>query len=346
MVKKLYSLCFLLIALGFTSPVSANKIKKLDISPYDGFSDAPLIEVYSTNGEKWNAVDKSEAVTFKVKLNAECQFEGKGNKAYEGDLTVEGFDIIGNTDPSDFLIPHSKSAEAKFRYVNGKGQPVNAINVCNQELSKRVSENKDKTRYDILSNGFTENYAGAFTVKYRMYCRATGAGKTDYGSDTTLVNARIHCAASDLAKEKIPKPPPRAKPIPARQTPLVKSVSFKADPKTYKGNCPMGVKFNGTITARRAGTVKYQYTSHDGKISPELTVQFTEAGTKPTRTWNRTLSKPDPGSKIASTSGGSDWDYKGWYRLDVLSPKTKATAKANYEVSCQAPKPSRAVKQN
>jgi len=323
----------------------ANKIQTLDISPYDNYSDSPRVEVYSTNGEKWNAVDKSEAVTFKVKLKAECQFEGKGNKAYEGDLMVEGFDIIGDTDPADFLIPNSHSAEATFRYVDGSGQPVDPIEVCNTELTKRLSENKDLSKYQVLSKGFTVNYAGAFNVKYRMYCHATGLGKSDYGSDTTLVNARIHCAASDLAKDKIPKPP-TAKPKPARLTTLIKSVSFEADPQTYQGVCPMGVKFNGKITASRAGTVKYQYTSHDGKKSPVLTVEFNEAGTKSTRTWNRTLGKPDPGSKIVSGSGSSEWDYQGWYRLDILEPNSPKKATAKYQVSCKVPPPARAVKQN
>jgi len=346
MSRKSFSVCILALAITLPSPAKANKIQKLDISPYDGFSNAPLIEVYSTNGEKWNAVNKSEAVNFKVKLNAECQFEGKGNKAYEGDLMVEGFDIIGDTDPADFLIPNSNSAEATFRYTDGAGQPVNLIEVCNTELTKRVSENKDKTKYHILSKGFTVDYAGAFSVKYRMYCRATGLGKTDYGSDSTLVNARIRCAASDLAKDKIPEKPARAKVVPARQTPLVKSVQFKAEPQTYQGKCPMGVKFNGSITASRAGTVKYQYTSDDGKKSPDLTVEFEQAGTKSTRTWNRTLSQPDPGSKIAATSGDAGWDHQGWYRMDIIEPNSNKSAKADYKVRCQAPTPARARKQD
>lgn len=346
MSMKPVSASLLALLLGLPAPAFANKIQQLDISPYDGFSNAPLIEVYSTDGEKWNAVDKSGAVNFKVKLKAECQYEGKGNKAYDGDLTVEGFDIIGDTEPADFLIPHSSSAEASFRYADGAGQPVDPIKVCNTELTKRLSENKDQTRYHVLSQGFTVDYAGAFNVKYRMYCRATGLGKTDYGSDSTLVNARIRCAGSDLAKHKIPEKPARAKAAPARQKSLVESVQFKADPQSYQGKCPTGIKFNGSITASRAGTVKYQYTSHDGKQSPELTVEFKQAGTESTRTWSRTLSEPETGGRITSSSSGSDWDHQGWYRLDILEPKSSKSATAEYKVRCQAPTPARAVKQN
>ncbi len=344
-MMNMHRLCWLVLIgiIAAPSNASANTIKKLNISPLDGYNDAPVVTVYSTNGEKWNAIDTSKAVKFKVKLNAECRFEGKGNKAYEGDLIVEGFDIIGDTDPADFLIPHSKTAEATFRYVDGAGQPISPKSVCATELTKRLSENKDLTKYHILSKGFTVNYPGAFKVKYRMYCRATGIGKTDLGSDTTLVNARIKCAASDLATEKIPKPPPRQKAKPARLTALVKTVTLKADPSDYQGKCPVGIKFNGSITATRAGTVKYQYVSHDNKKSPELTLKFDKAGTKTTRLWSRTLSKPEAGSKIAAAPGKSTWDHQGWYRIDILDPKPTGSVKANYKVACKADTPARAT---
>jgi hypothetical protein len=329
----------------FPSVAAANKINKLDVSPLDGYDEAPTIEVYSTNGEQWNAVDKTQAVHFKVHLNAECKFEGKGNKAYEGDLTVAGFDIIGDTEPADFLIPHSSTVGASFRFVDGAGQPVKPIDVCDTELTKRLSENKNQTKYHILSKGFTVNYPGAFEVKYRLYCRAAGLGKFDLGSDTTLVNARIHCAASDLAEAKIPKPAPTPKAVPSRLKPLVKAISFEADPASHQGDCPVNIRFNGSITATRAGTVKYQYVSHDNRKSPEFTLAFKAAGTERTRTWSRTLGKPDSGTKLAAAPGEPAWDYQGWYRLDILYPKPAKSVQANYQAACAPAKPGRAVRQ-
>ncbi len=343
---KGYTLYALLLTawLALPSAALANKIQKLDISPLQGFADAPTIEVYSTDGEHWNAVDKSAAVKFKVYLNAECKFEGKGNKAYEGDMTVAGFDIIGDTEPADFLIPHSSTAEASFRYVDGAGQPTEPTQICNTELTKRLSENKNQTKYDILAKGFTVNYAGAFEVKYRMYCRPTGLGKFDLGSDTTLVNARIHCAASDLAKTKIPKPAPTPKAVPARLTSLVKAIKFEADPSTYHGDCPINIRFNGSITTSRAGSVKYQYVSHDNRKSPEFMLKFTNAGTQPTAAWSRTLGKPDPAGSLTAATGEKAWDHQGWYRLDILDPRSVKKATAKYQVACQAPKPARVAK--
>jgi len=323
-----YSLA-LISLMTFPSVAAANKIQKLDISPLDGYAEAPTIAVYSTNGEEWNAVDRTQAVHFKVHLNAECKFEGKGNKAYEGDLTVAGFDIIGDTEPADFLIPHSSTAAGSFRFVDGAGQPIKPIEVCGTELTKRLSENKNRTKYHILAKGFTVNYAGAFEVKYRMYCRATGLGKSDLGSDTTLVNARIHCAASDLAEAKIPSPAAVPKAVPARLEPLVRAISFEADPASYQGECPVSIRFNGSVTATRAGTVKYQYVSHDNRKSPEFTLEYKTAGAKHTRAWSRTLGKPDSGSKFAAVPGETAWDYQGWYRLDILDPKPAKSVQAN-----------------
>lgn len=322
-------------ALVVPAGAMANSIQKLDIWPLDGPEGMPRITVYSTNGESWNRVDETEPVKFNVRLNAECRFEGRGNKAYEGDLQIAGFDIIGDTDPAHFLIPHSKTASATFRWAGGQGQPTNPLNVCATELTKRLSENQDQTKYHIMAKGFTVDYPGAFEVKYRMYCHATGLGRSDLGSDTTLVNARIHCAASDLAEAKIP-PPPKPKPKAARLTNLIKSVSFESEPKTFHGDCPTTVRFNGAITAGRKGTVKYQYVSHDGRTSPTFSLNFKEAGTQTTRAWSRTLSKPDTTGDLAAPGAKSEWDHQGWYRLEVLDPaKPVHRETANYQVSCK-----------
>ncbi|MEJ8566139.1 hypothetical protein [Elongatibacter sediminis] len=342
------SVCGLFVMAALVaSPAYANSIRKLDISALDGYGDAPRVRVYSTDGEKWNAVDATVAARFKVKLNAKCRFEGKGNKAYEGDLQVAGFDIIGDTDPADFMIPHSGTAEATFRYAGGEGQPTDPVEVCATELKKRLSENKNLTKYNILAKGFKVNYPGAFEVKYRMYCHATGLGRSDLGSDTTLVNARIECAASDLAEKKIPPPPKRAKLKPARAGRLLSDVRFTAEPEEHHGTCPVGVRFHGKITATRAGEVRYRYVSHDGRESPEFTLTFDAAGTRSTRNWSRTIAKPDPGGQLADTSGeASDWDVQGWYRIEILAPPPKASITARYRIDCQDPAPARLIRQN
>ena len=341
-MKVLISTTLVLALVLFSTPSEANKVKKLNLKAAEGFANAPTVRVYSSQGEKWDTVDKTASMTFTIGLNAECKYEGRGNKAYRGRMYVEGFTLLGSHEPADFLIPNSNDASGTFRYEDGKGQPTSPVKVCSDELTKRLSNNADLTRYHVLAEGFTVNYPAAFEVNFGLTCKPTGIGFTDYKGKSVMVNARIKCDGSDLAKEKIPKPKP--KPKRAVLVPLVQSVAFVADPPQFTGTCPTGVAFNGTIKASRKGTVRYQYVSHDGKKSPELTLEFGKAGSKATRKWHRTLSKPDPGKTLSMGGEASKWDHQGWYRLDVLEPKGHASVKAAYKVDCTVPSKSRAIK--
>lgn len=316
-----------------SAPAHANKVKKLNLSGKSGYSEAPEIEVYSTSGEKWTNVDKTDTSKFTANLGAECQFEGKGNKAYQGSFYVPGFDIVGDDSPSNHLIPHTKTASGVFRWNSGQGQTVDPVKVCNDELAKRQANNPNKSKYEFLADGFNVNYPSAFVVKYQLTCKPTGAGFTDIANKTAKVNAKIACKGSPKAAQNIPKPAP-PQPKRAKLVPLIKTASFKANPANYSGKCPTNVKFDGTITANRAGEVTYQYTSHDGKKSPKFTLEFDKAGAKKTRAWSTTVSEPDTTGSFQATGGGSGSNaIQGWYRLDVLTP-TPGKIMAKYTVNC------------
>ncbi|MEH6549555.1 MAG: hypothetical protein V7744_06185 [Pseudomonadales bacterium] len=333
------------ISLIFSMQAHANSIKKLDIEALQGFGEAPSIKVYSSKGEKWDRIDKTHASTIKVRLNAKCKYEGKGNKAYKGELQIPGFTTVGDTEPANFLIPHSSESSRVVRYNNGEDQPVSPLQVCANELEKRLSQDAKLTKYHVMAKGFTVNYPAAIYVKYRMYCRATGWGRTDLGSDSAQVNAKIQCQKSDLAAAKIP---PKPKPIPKRAVmlSLVKGTSFVAAPKEHKGKCPVSVEFKGKITTNYKGNVIYRYVSHDGRKSPELTAKFDKAGSQKTRKWFRTISEPDVTQQLSAGGTPSQWDVQGWYRLEILNPKGIKSVTTKYRVDCQAPKtvPMRAVK--
>lgn len=328
----------LLLVIAGTS--QANKVKKMDIDAPDGFSEAPRIKVYSTKGEKWDKIDKTASTMIKVKLNAECRYEGKGNKAYRGSMTVPGYIAQGDPDPADFLIPHAKTARGQFRYDTGEGQSVNPVAACNDELQKRLSQQPDKTKYHLLSGGFTLNYPAAIKVNYRLTCNPTGLGFADTDSDSTRVNVKIDCQKSALAEDKIPKPilkPKRAKII----APL-KTATFVAVPAEHTGQCPVSVEFKGTITANYRLNVRYRYVSHDGRESPEFVLKFEKAGTLPTRKWFKTVSKPKTSQTISMGGKPSKWDVQGWQKMEILSPK-KGSITAKYKVDCQQSKPKRST---
>ncbi|QQX79395.1 hypothetical protein JK628_17960 [Shewanella sp. KX20019] len=336
----------LIVAILFAliiSNANANSVKKLSISAPNGFSKAPTITVYSSTGEKWDKIDKTKISRFSINLNAECKYEGKGNKAYKGRMSVSGFSLVGDSaEPANFLIPHSKEASGQYSYTNGQNLSPSAV--CNNELNKRLSSEPTLSKYHLLAKGFKVNYPAAFTVGYHLTCKPTGLGFTDTSSKSTQVNAKIACLSSALAETKIPKPKPKKATM--VQLPLIKNVSFKAKPSTYKGSCPTGVEFNGSIVSNNAGSVKYRYVSHDAKISPTFTLKFTKAGTLAVRSWHRTVSKPEASQTLAVNGSSTNNAIQGWYRLEVLSPQPKTAVTAKYKVECVTPTPARAQIKN
>lgn len=313
---------------------AANEVKKLEIDAHQGMEGAPRIVVYSTDGESWNKVDTSESTRVSFRLNAHCKYEGKGNKAYQGSMSVHGFTAVGDTDPADFLIPHADSASGNFRYNDGN-QEINPRKICADELQKRLSEHPDRTRYHILAEGLSVDYPAAVTAGYQLICNPTGLGFADIKSKSIKINARIKCQKSALAEAKIPKPVPKA--VPAKLVPLVKAVSFVADPADWNGACPVSVAFRGKITATRSGTVKYRYVDQDGNSSPEFSLAFEKAGTRATRKWFTTANKPkkDPGATLSSGGGATaKWDFTGWQRIEILAPAPGGSVTAKYRGKC------------
>lgn len=328
----------LLCTMAFSPIAQANKIKQFSIGNPQGFERAPELEVYSTDGERWTKVDETDMSRVEVTLKAECQWEGLGKEAYRGNISVPGFVLVGQKEPPNFDIPFAGRASGVFRWDGGQGQDLDPVKACNDELAKRAANDPKKTKYHFLADGFRINYPAGLRVNYSLTCKPTGLGFTDTDSKSVMVNTTIQCKGSPQAEAMIPsgKPKPaRAVVPPARLPPLLKSASFEAEPEVHTGKCPAPIRFNGTMTANRAGTVTYRYVKHDGTTSPEFKLEFDQAGTKPTRLWQTTVSKPDT-TKTLSAGGAASGDVKGWYRLEVLSPEPKGQIVAHYRVMCDA----------
>ena len=298
------------------------------------------MHVYSTNGERWTDVDQIETASIAVYLNAECKYEGSGNKAYRGSLSVPGFAFVGQKEPPNFLIPHANRASGLYRWDGGSGQNQSPVEACNAELDKRVANSSGKSKYDFLAQGFTVNFPAALRVSYNLTCKPTGLGFTDSRTRSTNINARIKCSASAQAAAKLPSADPKPSRLPIRSAkivPLLKTASFEADPEVHTADCPAPIRFVGSLTANRAGTTTYQYVSKTGKKSPVFSMKFDGPGTQATRAWQTTVSAPKAGTTLAAPgSNASPNDIQGWYRLDVLTPEPKGSLVAHYRVMCGA----------
>jgi len=347
-MKNLKILFFTLLIALISFPALANKPKKFSISSPQGFSKAPELEVYSKTGEKYTTVDKTDQSKVTININIDCKYEGKGNKAYDGDLRVPGYIAVSKNEPPDFLIPGAKEASRVFRFDNGKGQPLDPVKICNDELDKKLSQNADKTKYHFLADGFKVNYPAALKVEYRLQCNGIGLGKSSFDTKRLQINTKIDCKASDLAKAKIPKPKPtpiRKKSAPKRAKPLVKNISFKAKPEVQVGKCPAPIEFIGHIQASRKGKVTYRYIKHDGKKSPLFTLEFDKAGIKKTRKWGLTAARPKSNTQFkVAGKRSSPYEIQGYYRMVIESPLPAKETRATYKVDCDKKKAGKRVK--
>ena len=335
---KLQVLVLLVIGITCASEASANKVKHFNIGNPYGFDRAPELAVYSTTGERWTNVDPTATTTIELNLHAECQWEGRGNKAYRGHMLAPGFVLVGQKQPANFMIPHSSTASGLFRWDGGSDHSVDPVKVCNDELARRVANAPGKTKYHFLAEGFRVEYPAALRVDYRLTCKPTGLGFEDASTKTVRANAVVDCAASPQAQAKLPSSrPARARvPPPPRAAPLLKAASFEAQPEVHTAECPATIQFDGSLTANRAGTVRYQYVKQDGTKSPEFTLEFDAAGTKATRPWRTVVSQPAAGTTLSAGGDSSHADIQGWYRLDVLSPQPAGQITAHYRVMCGA----------
>ncbi len=104
----------------------------------------------------------------------------------------------------------------------------------------------------------------------------------------------------------------------------VTEASLKAIPPRYAGPCPAVIKFEGTITANGAGSVKYTFLRSDGATGPVFTLAFAGPGTKPvSTTW---------------TLGGKALPrYSGWEAIKIVSPNVMESNKASFEMICTTP---------
>ncbi len=85
----------------------------------------------------------------------------------------------------------------------------------------------------------------------------------------------------------------------------------------YSGTCPSTINFQGTISAPKAGEVKYTFVRSDGG-----------------RMTARTLKFDKPGTKEVTTSWKLGKSLTGWVAIEIEAPKFRSN-RSIFEVNCQ-----------
>jgi hypothetical protein len=335
----------ILALLWLTPAVSANSVQLFYVWPLDGFNDAPIIKVYSDDGERWTHVDKKLVTNASLNMKVKCEYDGDLNSAYRGIFTISGMQPVGYKHPTNRHLRTSDKVSRNFKYVGSRR--IDPIKVCNDELQNKLSQaetkpnpygaNKAINKFTLLTDGFTVNVPSALIAKFTLICHRTGSGQTRQKVQEVALNTIVDCQGTDLAKDNTPKPRQKV-PIVMGLTDLVSDVAYQATPENFVGICPRGIKFKGHITATRAGQVKYQYVAKDGSKSPVFSLNFDKAGTKATGNWSETVTKPEK-SEVFTKKGfnTSSSVVSGWWQLTIVSPEMKKplAATAKYTVTCQ-----------
>ncbi len=295
----------------------------------------PVFKVFSESPDRYDFVGETNRnLEFVVTATAYCSSprrEGKivaeiaGVSASESKRTKLGRGaVVGQQ--FRLSVPHSKL------------KSFDAVKACNDGL-RTLAAQSDLSKAALVSQGFALWYEDVFQAKATAYCSG-GAVRGHVRSDETPLDVWVDCASNPQAISRArptattgaPGAPPPAK------GPLITARVLEAESPSRIGTCPALVKFNGNITASRAGEVTYRYVGHDGAKSPALKLKFDAAGTRPTRAWTITARLPEPAPGQLAIANLDDEPLpriSGWQRIEIIDPGNYGpSARAEYRITC------------
>lgn len=293
--------------------------KKGDRLPVGG----PVIRVFSEGGDRFDFVGHTnQPIRFWGQLSGAC------GRVYK--ISYLQFKVADTT----ASVSHPSGRGAWFSRYGSVDVPhenlqfFDAVGACNSKL-KTLAAETGRSRRDLVADGFGIRFPDRIEGRGILMC--TGRNNSD--SDTEKLDLWVECVGRP---ESADPGLPTMKMVPAKLSPFITGLSYRVDRPSWVGKCPVGLKFTGSITASRAGTVKYRTAAHDGSTSPTYTLTFNSAGTKSVGTWGETIAEPKASATLSSGTPSEGPDVSGWRRLEILEPKGfAASAPAEYAVTCQ-----------
>jgi len=284
----------------------------------------PIVHVYSENGDRYDFVGHlNEPVIFSATFSGSCGRVYKANSAqFRIGETTEGFSV-----PGDRGAWFSRTGVVHLPKDQLDG--FDAVQACNAKL-KSLSADTHKSKEALIREGFGIRYRDQLRGRGSLFC--SGSNNTQ-GANVDL-DVWVYCRPREV---EAPTRAAKVKVKTAELVPLISNLQFHVDKERYVGKCPTGIVFGGSITASRAGRVRYRTVGNDGSKSPEFTLEFGGAGTKAISDWGETFSRPDPGQSLSAGGATTEGpDYAGWRRLEIVEPAGFApSTPAEYAITCQ-----------
>ncbi len=315
-------------------PANANEITKFILTPGNDGAKPVVVNVFSSDGEKYDKLDLSKTTTAIVDAKLRCRYGNNAKwasrKAYEAELlNMTDHISVGPSSPDDGYslriwgnIGSGVDLKRDFRVRNDEKTARKYAKICNDEIVKKLSKKPNLSKYHFMAEGFVVDRPGGVSNTVEFTCNPVGAGFIDMDRKTTSNYLRVKCGASAKAKAKLQKPKPKLEPKKFRAPSPIK-VSISADPVKFRGQCPSKITFKGKITARKAGKIKYRFVDFDGPKSGYYYMTFYKPGTKETIEWSKTIKRPGGINNIAGSKVDpyKPYNFEGRYGIEVVADK-------------------------
>jgi hypothetical protein len=129
-------------------------------------------------------------------------------------------------------------------------------------------------------------------------------------------------AATGLCAQQSPQMQ-QTTPLKVAPAPIRITATLGVSPASYSGNCPALISFRGHITVNKPTTIQYKFIRSDNAQAPVQTLNFPKAGTQEvTTTWQ--------------LGGPGLPTYSGWEAIQVISPVSVQSNKAEFRIRCVA----------
>ena len=283
----------------------------------------PVIRVFSEGGDGFDFVGHTnQPVRFWGQFSGTC---GRVYKISYLQFRVEGVTVpVSHPDERGAYFSRYGSVDVPHDMLKG----FNAVRACNDKL-KTLAAETGRSRRDLVAAGFGIRFPDRIEGRGVLMC--TGRNNSD--SDTEKLDLWVECVGKPDSDEP---ERPAMKMVPAKLSPFITDLTYEVDRPNWVGKCPVGLKFTGSISTSRAGTVKYRTVGHDGSTSPTSSLEFDSAGTKAVGVWGETIAEPKASATLSAGSSGEGPDVSGWRRLEIVEPSGFApSAAAEYAVTCQ-----------
>jgi hypothetical protein len=130
-----------------------------------------------------------------------------------------------------------------------------------------------------------------------------------------VVLGGVQALAMQAETQRGVAPPALLRPAPPPATDY--TITTKIQPAEHLGPCPTKVAFIATITAKKAGPVRYHLRTSDNAYDPVRELMFTAPGTK---SFAVSRNLPPPGS--------------GWAFFEIVGPVSASSEMAYFDIQC------------